>query len=338
MLRRAAHGLPHPCRRYLKICGPGCQGDLAVKVLITDEVDESGIEMLRAAGFEVDYRPQIGRDELLRVIGQYHVLIVRSRTKVTRDVIERGERLTIIGRSGVGLDNIDLEAARARGIEVLNSPEALTNSTAELALGLMLAAARRIAYAHQQLSSGRWAKEESMGYELHGKTLGIVGFGRIGRRLAEIARCMGMNILAYDIVRPADEDLGRVGARLVSLEELFESSDFISIHVTLTPQTRGMIGEQLLRRAKSSAIIVNTSRGEVFDTAALIKALKSGWIAGAALDVYDREPPDPSSELLALPNVVHTPHIGAQTYEAQRKSITMLVEKIINALRSKGLS
>ncbi len=311
---------------------------MTVRVLITDEVDAAGIEMLRGAGMEVDYRPGMGKDELLQSIGNYHVLIVRSRTKVTREVIERGRSLVVIGRSGVGLDNIDVEAARARGIEVVNSPEALTNSTAELALGLMIAAARKIAFAHQELSSGRWAKEEAMGYELSGKTLGIVGFGRIGRRLAEIARCLGMNVLAYDIVEPPREVLERLGARLVGLEELFESSDFISIHVTLTPQTRGMIGEQLLRRAKRNAIIVNTSRGEVFDTQALIKALESGWIAGAALDVYDKEPPDPGSRLLSLPNVVHTPHIGAQTYEAQRKSITMLAEKIINIVRSKGLS
>ncbi len=311
---------------------------LTVKVLITDEVDESGIEMLRGAGFEVNYSPGMGKEELLRVVDQYHVLIVRSRTKVTKEVIERGRNLVVIGRSGVGLDNIDVEAARARGIEVVNSPEALTNSTAELALGLMIAAARKIAYAHQQLSSGRWAKEESMGYELYGKTLGIIGFGRIGRRLAEIARCLGMDVLAYDIVSPPKEVLERTGARMVDLEELFAKSDFISIHVTLTPQSRGMIGEPLLRKAKRNAIIVNTSRGDVIDTEALIKALESGWIAGAALDVYDREPPEQGSKLLSLPNVVHTPHIGAQTYEAQRKSITMLAEKIINIVRSKGLS
>jgi D-3-phosphoglycerate dehydrogenase len=311
---------------------------LTVKVLITDEVDEAGVDMLRSAGFDVRYSPGMGKDELLGVIEQYHVLIVRSRTKVTKDVIERGRNLVVIGRSGVGLDNIDVEAARTRGIEVVNSPEALTNSTAELALGLMLAAARKIAYTHQQLSSGKWAKEESMGYELYGKTLGIIGFGRIGRRLAELASCMGMSILAYDVVKPPEDALRKVGAKLVSLEELFAGSDFISIHVTLTPQTKGMIGEPLLRRAKRNAIIVNTSRGEVFDTQSLVKALESGWIAGAALDVYDKEPPEPGSKLLTLPNVVHTPHIGAQTYEAQRKSITMLAEKIISIIKSKGLS
>ncbi|MGC8555673.1 MAG: NAD(P)-dependent oxidoreductase, partial [Conexivisphaera sp.] len=175
---------------------------MTARILVTDEVDEAGLEMLRGAGLEVDYRPGIGKDELLKIVEQYHALIVRSRTKVTRDVIERGRNLVVIGRSGVGLDNIDVEAARSRGIEVVNSPEALTNSTAELALGLMLAAARKIAYAHQQLSSGKWAKEESMGYELYGKTLGIIGFGRIGRRLAELARCLGMDVIAYDIVRP----------------------------------------------------------------------------------------------------------------------------------------
>ncbi|MGC9190117.1 MAG: NAD(P)-dependent oxidoreductase, partial [Conexivisphaera sp.] len=177
---------------------------MTVKVLITDEVDEAGVDMLRSAGFDVRYSPGMGKDELLGVIEQYHVLIVRSRTKVTKDVIERGRNLVVIGRSGVGLDNIDVEAARTRGIEVVNSPEALTNSTAELALGLMLAAARKIAYTHQQLSSGKWAKEESMGYELYGKTLGIIGFGRIGRRLAELASCMGMSILAYDVVKPPE--------------------------------------------------------------------------------------------------------------------------------------
>ena len=300
-----------------------------VNVLITDRVDEEGIDILRRAGFHVDYEPDLGHDELLKMVRDHDVLIVRSRTKVTRDVIEAGGRLSIVGRAGAGLDNIDLEAARSKGIKVLNSPDALTNAVAELVLGLMIAAARNLAYAHEQLSGGRWAKGESLGTELAGKTLGILGFGRIGRRLAEISRCLRMDLLANDVIEPPRELLERLGVELIGLEELFRRSDFISIHVPLTPETRGLVDEGLLRIAKPNMILINTSRGPVVDYEALIRALEGGWIAAAAIDVYDREPPDPDLKLLKMRNVVHTPHIGSQTVEAQRRAITDLAEKII---------
>ncbi len=305
------------------------KAQMMAKVLIADKVDEEGVGILRRAGFHVDYEPSIDHGKLLEVIHDYDVLIVRSRTKVTHDVIEAGRRLSIVGRAGAGLDNIDLEAAKMRGIKVLNSPDALTNAVAELVLGLMIAVARNVIYAHGQLSDGRWVKGESLGTELMGKTLGILGFGRIGRRLAEIARCLRMHVLANDIIEPPRELLDRLEVRLTSPEELFRSSDFISVHVPLMPETRGLVGERLLRLAKPSTILINTSRGSVVDGKALIKALEEGWIAAAAVDVYDREPPDPDLKLLKMRNVVHTPHIGSQTIEAQRRAITGLAEKII---------
>ena len=315
---------------------------MAVRVLITDPVDAMGIRLLREAGARVDYLPEIAREELAARIGDYDALMVRGRTKLRRPLLEAGARgrLKAVCRVGVGLDNIDLDAARELGIAVFNTPEASTEAVAELTVALMLALARRIPYADKSMKEGRWAKRELVGWELAGKTLGILGFGRIGQRVAELCSAFRMRILAHRRTRPPgiEEVLARTGAKLVSLEELLRSSDIITIHVPLTPETYHMIGEREIGMMKNGVIIINTARGGVIDEEALLKALKSGKVAAAALDVFEEEPPrGVSAELAKLPNVVATPHIGGQTKEAQRTAAELAAKKLIQFFRSRGL-
>ena len=303
-----------------------------MKILICDKMAEEGIEMLAKAGFYVDYRPKITYEELLRVVEEYDAIIVRSRTKVTREIIEAGKKLRVIGRAGVGLDNIDLKAAEERGIKVLNTPEALTNAVAELTIGLIISVARGIHKGHLHLTKGEWIKSQLLGTELIGKTIGIIGFGRIGRRVAEIAKVFKMNILVYDIVKPPESLLEKFGAKLVELEELLTRSDIVTLHVPATEATLHMINEERLKTMKRDAILINTARGSVVDEKALIKALKEGWIRGAALDVFEEEPPK-NKDLLALDNILLTPHIGSQTKEAQVMAAVTIAEKVAAALK-----
>ena len=303
-----------------------------LRVLVCDPIEYSAVRMLSSAGLQVDSRPDISGEELERLVASYNILVVRGRTKVTARVIEHGvPALKIVGRAGVGLDNVDLEAAAKHGVKVLNTPEAPTNSVAELVIGLMIAVARKIAWSDRVMRMGGWPKHEAMGVELHGKTLGVVGYGRIGRRVAEIAYAIGMRILAYDIISIPQEVLARAGAKLTTLEEVLTSSDFITLHVPLTAETRHFIDRERLALMKKTAILVNASRGEVVDEEALYEALAEGRLAGAGLDVFQREPPT-GSKLLSLDNVVVTPHIGAQTLEAQELAATMLAEKILAEL------
>jgi D-3-phosphoglycerate dehydrogenase len=301
-------------------------------VLICDPIESSAVRMLSSAGLHVDSRPNISGEELEDLVASYNVLVVRGRTKVTARIIERGvPALKIVGRAGVGLDNVDLEAAAKHGVKVLNTPEAPTNSVAELVIGLMIAVARKITWSDRVMRMGRWPKHEAMGVELHGKTLGVVGYGRIGRRVAEIAYAIGMRILAYDIIPIPHEVLARTETKLTTLEEVLESSDIITLHIPLTPETRHFIDREKLAMMKKTAILVNASRGEVVDEEALYEVLAEGRLAGAGLDVFQREPPT-GSRLLSLDNVVVTPHIGAQTMEAQELAATMLAEKILSEL------
>jgi len=302
-----------------------------LRVLVCDPVKNVGIEMLREAGFEVDVRPEITPDQLSRVIRNYDVLIVRSRTKVTRQLIERAERLKVIGRAGVGLDNIDVEAAEKRGITVLNTPEAPADSTAELTIGLILALARKIPSADRSMKEGRWLKGRLKGWQLKGKTIGLIGLGNVGLRVARLAKAFGMKILFTKRTPPSPEVLKELEAEFVPLEDLLRRSDVVSIHVPLTEETRGMIGERELSLIKEGAVLINTSRGAVVDEEALLNALQSGRLGGAALDVYTVEPPK-DLRLIRLPNVVCTPHIGAQTDEAQVEASRLIAEKIIKCL------
>ncbi len=302
------------------------------RVLVCDAIDQKGIEIMRKAGLDVDYRPEIKPEELLASAKDYDVLVVRSRTRVTREVIDAATKVRIIARVGVGLDNIDVAHAKAQGMEVINAEAAAMTSVAELAVGLMLCLARSIPRADAAIKEGKWLKKELLGTELSGKYLGIVGVGRMGRRIARIARGFNMNLIGHDVV-PIDQQFAReVGMVVADLNTLLGSADFVTLHVPLTEQTKHLINEQRLALMKKSACLINTSRGTVVDEKALYKALKEGRIAGAGLDVFDVEPPT-GSDLVRLPNVVCTPHIGAQTREAQELAANFIAERIIQILK-----
>ncbi len=292
-----------------------------MRVLITDPVDEKLIRILEEHGLRVDYRPRLPREELLKIVGEYDILVVRSRTKVTREVIERGERLKVIARAGVGLDNIDVEYAVKRGIRVVNAPGAAAQSVAELTIGLLIAAARFIKAHVVSLERGEWSKGRWTGVELAGKTLGVIGFGRIGFRVARLAKGIGMNVIAYDVV-DASERAREIGARFVQdLDVVLREADAITLHVPLTPDTYHMIDAEAFEKMKDGVIIVNTSRGPVIDTKALLEYLEKGKVFAAALDVLEHEPPREEWEwrLVRHPRVIVTPHIGAETREAKRR-------------------
>ncbi len=307
------------------------------KVLITDEVDEELISELAARGFDITYRPGISRENLAQEISKYDVLVVRGRTKVTRDLIECAHNLKVIARAGVGIDNIDVECARSRGIVIVNAPEGPTESVAELTIGLMIAAARMIPLYDKLVKSGEWPKGRFIGRELHGKTLGIIGLGRIGGRVAELARAFRMRIIAYDVA-DVREKAQRLNVELaLSLDELLPQCDFVTLHVPLTPETYHMIGKRELDLMKDGVIVVNTSRGSVIDTKALLEALERGKVAAAALDVLEHEPPREEWEikLVRHPRVIVTPHIGSETIEARRRIAKIIVDKIYKALNDR---
>lgn len=306
-----------------------------IRVLICDSISEKGVKMLSDAGFEVSYRPKITPEELLSTISSYDAVIVRSRTKVTREVVSAGKRLKAIGRAGVGLDNIDLKAAEEAGIKVYNTPDALTNAVAELVMGLMLSLARDIYRGVSGLKEGKWLKSSLMGEELKGKVLGVIGMGRIGRRVSEIAKAFGMIILFYDIIEIPRGVVKQLNLHYRELDELLAESDFVTLNIPLTPETRHYIDRKRLSKMKKTAYLINASRGAVVDEEALLNALKNGDIRGAALDVYEVEPPG-RSELLSLSNVVCTPHIGAQTVEAQEEAATGVSERIIGHFKTGG--
>jgi len=274
----------------------------------------------------VDFRPTITKEELLAVAGEYDAFIVRSRTKIDRAVLDRATRLRLVARPGTGLDNIDVEYAKSKGITVINSPESLVEGVAEHVVLLMLALSRKLVTADVGTRAGRWEKNALMGKELKGKVLGIVGLGRIGKRIAEIAKTLGMSVLFYDVITIPPEVVASLGARVVGIDELFRSSDYITLHVPMTPDTAHMVGAQRLGQMKKTAYLINTSRGGVIDEAALASALQSGAVAGAALDVFEKEPP--VGPILAAPNTILTPHIGGQTEEAQTDAIVVVGEKV----------
>lgn len=288
--------------------------------------------MLRESGYEVDLETSITGEALVGKVGDYAAIVVRSRTKVTREVLQGGEKLKVVARAGVGLDNVDLEAAKELGVQVVNSPEAPTNAVAELVLGMMLSLARRIPEADASMKRGEWIKRQLTGFELSGKILGVLGFGRIGYTLAKKAKALGMKVVTFDVViDKLMKFVEEAGAKAVSLEELLASSDFVSIHVPLLPQTRNMIGREQFGLMKEGAYIINAARGGIVDEDAIREALVGGRLGGAALDVYEEEPPGDTS-LVGLENVVCTPHIGAATVEAQRANSTVVAEKLIKIL------
>ncbi len=302
------------------------------RVLVCDSIDQAGIDSMKRSGLAVDYKPEIKPAELVSSVKDYDVIIVRSRTKVTKEVIDAAARAKIIARVGVGLDNIDVNAAESRNIRVINAPEAASTAVAELAIGLMIALARSIPRADSEGKKGNWIKKDLMGSQLSGKYLGIIGVGNIGRNIGRLAKALRMNLIGYDPYPINREFISETGMIVTDLNTLLESSDFVTCHVPSTPDTVNMFNSDRFAKMKPTAYLINTSRGEIIDEKALYEALKSGRLAGAALDVFETEPPT-YKELLALPNLICTPHIGAQTKEAQSLASTVIAEKVIQILR-----
>ena len=301
-------------------------------VLICDQVNPVLNEILEKNGLQITYEPEITPEQILEKIENFEVIIVRSRTKITKDMIEKANKCQIIARVGVGLDNIDQAAAKEKNIRVINAVEGAMNAVAGLVIGLMLSLAREIPRADREVRNGNWIKKELMGTELRGKYLGIVGLGNIGKRLGRLARALNMNIIGYDVV-PIDEEFSsEVGLMKADLGTLLASSDYVSLHVPLLDSTKHLINAEKMSTMKNTSRIINTSRGGVIDEDALYEFLKDGKLGGAALDVFEVEPAT-SNKLASLPNFISTPHMGAQTKEAQSLAANVIAEKIIQILR-----
>lgn len=304
------------------------------RILITDGLNANGQAILRQTA-HVDDRKGISPEELLTVVGEYDALIVRGRTQITDEVLAAARRLKVIGRAGVGVDNIALPAARERGVIVVNAPESTTVSVAEHTLALMLALARHIPAADASMKAGNWLKNELVGTELFHKQLGILGVGRIGSAVAERAGIFRMKVLGYDPYL-TDEQIRQHGALPASLETLYAQADYISLHLPLTAETRHLLDASAFRRMKPGMRIICAARGGVIDEAALLAALETGQVAGAALDVFAQEPPG-LTPLIAHPNVIASPHLGAQTLEAQVRAAEDVAVEVLHALQGQPL-
>jgi len=305
---------------------------------VCDPLEPEGVNELRKAGLEVDERPTISGQELLGIVPNYDALVVRSRTKVTRDVIQSAQRLKAIVRAGVGLDNVDVESAKQRGIQVLTTPAASTSSVAELTVTLMLNALRQVSLADRSMKEGKWIKSKLIGQELKGKTVGVIGIG--GRIGGEVARILSAgfraSVLGYDIVDVRQRAADLKVTIIEDLDDLLARSDIVTVHVTYSPSTHHLLNEKRIAAMKKGSVLINTSRGDIVDGHALLKALKEKHLSGAGLDVFHNEPPQEEweKELVTLPDgvTVCTCHIGAQTTEAQNTASIMAAEVLIKAL------
>ena len=295
---------------------------MTFKILICDRIADEGIKLMEEKGYEISRCWDLPKTQLTTVIADYDAIIVRSATKVTAETLANAKKLKVIGRAGEGLDNIDLKKAAELNIEVVNTPHVAATSVAELTIAHLLALARGIVEGTVSLREGKWIKEQLMGVEINGKTLGIVGCGSIGKTVERLALALGMKVVGVDMC---------VYGRFVTLEEMLPQADFVTVHVPLTPHTRHMISAKEFAMMKDGVMIVDCSRGGVVDEEALYDALVSGKVKAAALDVFEEEPPK-DSKLLRLKNVHGTPHIGAQTYEAQLKSSVLIAERVIAVL------
>lgn len=302
------------------------------RILIADKLGTAGLERLKqATDVSFDVKTDLSKAELLAIMPEYDALIVRSSPQVDADLLAAGTNLKVVGRAGMGVDNIDAPAATLRGIIVMNTPAANSIATAEQTMALMLAVSRHTAVAHHSLQAGEWKRSQFVGVELYGKTLGVIGFGRIGRLVAERAKAFGMNVLAYDPY--VSEEVAReTGVTLVDMEDLLPHSDYITLHTAATPETIKMINAQTISQMKKGVILINVARGKLIDEAALAAALQSGQVRAAAIDVFSVEPPK-DNPLLNLPNVLHTPHLGASSLEAQRNVAIQIVDQVLDALR-----
>jgi D-3-phosphoglycerate dehydrogenase len=295
-----------------------------MKILICDKISESAISLLKENNIDFDYQPEISPEELLKAIPIYQALVVRSRTKVTRDIVLAGKNLKVIGRVGTGVDNIDVVTAKPRKILVVNAPDANSQAVAEMTIGFILSLLRKIPQAVSSMKNGLWLKKELSGTELSGKTVGIVGYGHIGKKIESLAQAFGMHPLIFSR-----------SSKTATLEELFAKSDIITLHISLTPETKKLVNENLLSLMKPTAYIINTSRGEIIDEEALYNVLKDKKIAGAALDIYALEPLPIDSKWRKLDNVILTPHIGGATKEALERASKTVVEDMIKVIQGK---
>ncbi|MGE5576716.1 MAG: phosphoglycerate dehydrogenase [Syntrophothermus sp.] len=306
------------------------------RVLVSDPISEKGIEKLQESGdLEVTVKTDLSPEALLAEIGEYDGLVVRSQTKVNAAVIAAGKRLKVIGRAGVGIDNVDVDAATARGVIVLNAPEGNTISAAEHTMALILSVARSVPQAHQVVKEGRWDRKSFMGVELAGKALGVIGFGRIGREVSRRALAFKMQVLVYDPFFP-EEKAREMGVVPAEIPQILEEADFITVHVPLTKETNHLLDARAFARMKDGVRIVNCARGGIVDEEALYEALKSGKVAAAGLDVFEKEPPGLTA-LIQHPNVVVTPHLGASTQEAQENVAIDVAEELAKALRGEAV-
>jgi len=309
---------------------------MIMKIFVADDVSAAGLEPLRVAGFTVEKRTGLASDELREAVRDCDGLIVRSETKVTAELMDAASRLRVIGRAGVGVDNIDVAAATARGIVVMNAPDGNTITTAEHTIALLVSLARRVPQANTSLRAGRWERKRFIGVELQGKTLGIVGLGRIGRVVASRARAFGMNIVAYDPFVAPDQARD-LELEIAPLDEVFARADFLTVHTPLTAETRGIVGAQAFSKMKRGVRVINCARGGLVDERALLAAIKEGIVAGAALDVFEQEPPPADHPLLALDEVIATPHLGASTTEAQEGVALTVAEQMRDYLSTGAL-
>jgi D-3-phosphoglycerate dehydrogenase len=304
--------------------------DAPTRILVSDPIAEDGVAALAEQGAEVEVKTGLPADELKAIVRDFDALVVRSETKVTKAVFASAERLKVVGRAGVGVDNIDLDAATEKGVVVVNAPTGNIISAAEHAIALMLALARHIPEATASLRSGKWERSRFLGLEVRGKTLGVIGLGQVGSEVARRARGLEMRVLAYDPFVPEERARG-LGVELVSKDRLIRESDFISVHTTLTEGTKSLIGEKELRAMKPAARVINTARGGIINETALEKALREGWIAGAAIDVFEKEPVT-DHPLFKADNIVVTPHLGASTAEAQERVAVDVAEQVLAVL------
>lgn len=309
------------------------------RILVTDDIDPEGVALLTAvADFQVDVVPTLPSKDLLARIGEYDALVGRSATRISEEVLEKATRLKVIGRAGVGVDNVAVAKATELGIAVINAPAGNTIAVAELFFGALIGLVRQIPGAARSMSEGRWDRAKLMGHELKGRTLGIVGVGRIGTEVSKRAHAFGMHVVGYDPYISDDRFASLRVERMAELRDLLAAADVVTVHTPLTDETRGMIGEAELKRAKRGAIVVNMARGGIVDDGALLASLRSGHLGGAVLDVFDTEPLPADHPLRGAPNVVLTPHMGASTHEAQRNVAVDVSEAVRDALLSGELS
>jgi len=307
------------------------------KVLVSDSLSKDGLAVLsQAAGIELDNRPGLSEDELSSAIGDYEGLVIRSGSKVTARVIENAKKLRVIGRAGIGVDNVDVKAASRRGIVVMNTPTGNAVTTAEHALALLFGVARKIAMADATMKAGKWEKKKLEGRELSGKTLGVIGLGNIGRIEADRARGLRMNVIGYDPVVTA-ERAGELGVELVGIDQLLSRSDAITVHTPLTAETKALIDDETVKKLKKGVILINAARGGIYDEAALLRGLESGQIGGVGLDVFVEEPPG-ATPLVTHPHVLATPHLGASTEEAQLRVAVEIAQQVVAFLTTGTIS